>query len=293
MALRQFSRLVRFVPTTEPAKVLIGQPAEDGLDIGVALRQSREVKVHVFSGLSVLNPGQRTGETAVVSHILSPLDISEVGTIRCIGLNYKSHAAEVGLDIPTVPTLFLKPSTAIGNPWPSITPLPKLTQVDDCGDYEAELAVVIGKAAKNVTKEEAMEYVLGYTAANDISSRTSQFGQSQWCFSKGFDGSCPLGPALVSKDLVPDPSIFHISGLKKDQVLQDCGVHDLIFDIPTLVSFLSQGTTLLPGTVILTGTPAGVGVGRQPKVTISDGDEFSVEILPHIGTLVSTFKNES
>ncbi|CAG1973251.1 unnamed protein product [Fusarium graminearum] len=230
MALRQFSRLVRFISTTEPAKVLIGQPAEDDLDIGVALRQSREVKVHVFSGLSVLKPGQKTGETAVI---------------------------------------------------------------DDCGDYEAELAVVIGRAAKNVTKEEAMEYVLGYTAANDISSRTSQFGQSQWCFSKGFDGSCPLGPALVSKDLVPDPSMFNIRGLKKDQVLQDCGADDLIFDIPTLISFLSQGTTLLPGTVILTGTPAGVGVGRQPKVTISDGDEFSVEILPHIGTLVSTFKNES
>ncbi|WXC58174.1 hypothetical protein SNK03_004072 [Fusarium graminearum] len=223
MALRQFSRLVRFISTTEPAKVLIGQPAEDDLDIGVALRQSREVKVHVFSGLSVLKPGQKTGETAVVSRILSPLDSTEVGTIRCIGLNYKSHAAEVGLDIPTVPTLFLKPSTSIGNPWPSITPLPKLTQIDDCGDYEAELAVVIGRAAKNVTKEEAMEYVLGYTAANDISSRTSQFGQSQWCFSKGFDGSCPLGPALVSKDLVPDPSMFNIRGLKKDQVLQDCG----------------------------------------------------------------------
>ncbi|UZP36661.1 hypothetical protein NXS19_004477 [Fusarium pseudograminearum] len=164
MALRQFS---------QPAKVLIGQPAEDGLDNGVALRQSREVKVHVFSGLSVLNPGQKTGETADVSRILSPLDSSETGTIRCIGLNYKSHAAEVGLDIPTVPTLFLKPSTSIGNPWPSITPLPKLTQIDDCGDYKAELAVVIGRAAKNVIKEEAMEYVLGYTAANDISSRTS------------------------------------------------------------------------------------------------------------------------
>ncbi|RGP70114.1 fumarylacetoacetate hydrolase family [Fusarium sporotrichioides] len=292
MALRQFSRLVRFIPTTEPAKVLIGQPIEDDLDIGVALRQSHEVKVHVFSGVSVLDPGQKTGETTVVSRLLSPLASSEVGTIRCIGLNYKSHAAEVGLDIPTVPTLFLKPSTSIGNPWPSVTPLPKLTQADDCGDYEAELAVVIGKAAKNVTKDEAMEYVLGYTAANDISSRTSQFGQSQWCFSKGFDGSCPLGPALVYKNLVPDPSIFHIRGLKKDQVLQDCGADDLIFDIPTLVSFLSQGTTLLPGTVILTGTPAGVGVGRKPKVTISDGDEFSVEILPHIGTLVSTFKNE-
>ncbi|KAL6922257.1 hypothetical protein FSST1_006283 [Fusarium sambucinum] len=293
MALRQFSRLVRFISTTEPAKVLIGQPEKDDLDIGIALRQSREVKVHVFSGRSVLNPGEKTGETAVVSRVLSPLDTSEVGTIRCIGLNYKSHASEVGLDIPTVPTLFLKPSTSIGDPWPSVTPLPKLTQVDDCGDYEAELAVVIGKAAKNVTKEEAMEYVLGYTAANDISSRTSQFGQSQWCFSKGFDGSCPLGPSLVSKDLVPDPSIFHIRGLKKDQVLQDCGADDLIFDIPTLISFLSQGTTLLPGTVILTGTPAGVGIGRKPKVTISDGDEFSVEILPHIGTLVNTFKNEA
>jgi 2-keto-4-pentenoate hydratase/2-oxohepta-3-ene-1,7-dioic acid hydratase in catechol pathway len=99
-----------------------------------------------------------------------------------------------------------------------------LTQVDDCGDYEAELVVVIGKSAKNVTKEQAMDYVLGYTAANDVSSRTSQFAQSQWCFSKGFDGSCPLGPALVSTELMPDPSKFHIRGLKGTQVLQDSGV---------------------------------------------------------------------
>ena len=93
--------------------------------------------------------------------------------------------------------------------------------MDDCGDYEAELAVVIGKSAKNVFKDEAMDYILGYTAANDVSSRTSQFAQSQWCFSKGFDGSCPLGPVLISKEIMPDPSKFRMRGLKGAQVLQD------------------------------------------------------------------------
>ncbi|KAM0552375.1 hypothetical protein ACHAPJ_007935 [Fusarium lateritium] len=224
MALSWFSRLVRFISTADPAKILIGQPEQDDVDVGIALRQNHEVKVHVFSGSSVLDPGQRTGDTATISRLLSPLANSEVGTVRCIGLNYKHHAAEVGLDLPTLPTVFLKPSTSIGDPWPSVTHLPKLTQVDDCGDYEAELVAVIGKSAKNVTKEEAMDYVLGYTAANDVSSRTSQFAQSQWCFSKGFDGSCPLGPALVSKDVVPDPSTFHIRGLKGSQVLQDSAV---------------------------------------------------------------------
>ncbi|WZH39110.1 5-carboxymethyl-2-hydroxymuconate isomerase [Fusarium acuminatum] len=138
-----------------------------------------------------------------------------------------------------------------------------------------------------------MDYVLGYTAANDVSSRTIQFAQSQWCFSKGFGGSCPLGPALVSKELMPGPSKFHIRGLRGTEVLQDSGVDDLIFDIPTLVRFLSQGTTLAPGTVVLTGTPAEVGIGRKPKVPIGDGDEFSVEVLPHIGTLVNTLKMNS
>ncbi|CAG7556513.1 unnamed protein product, partial [Fusarium equiseti] len=291
--LKLFTGLVRFVPVADPTKVLIGQPQQDDVDVGMALYQNHEVKVYVFSGRSVLDPGQKTGDTAIVSRLLSPLASSEVGTIRCIGLNYKNHAAEVGLDLPTIPTVFLKPNTSIGDPWPSVTPLPKLTQVDDCGDYEAELAVIIGKSAKNVSKDEAMDYILGYSAANDVSSRTSQFAQSQWCFSKGFDGSCPLGPALVSKEIMPDPSKFRMRGLKGAQVLQDSHIDDLIFNIPTLVSFLSQGTTLPPGTVILTGTPAGVGVGRKPKVTISDGDKFSVEILPHIGTLVNIFRNES
>ncbi|CBF75148.1 hypothetical protein AN3896.2 [Aspergillus nidulans FGSC A4] len=153
------------------------------------------------------------------------------------------------LDIPTVPTLFLKPSTSLGDPYPtSSTILPKITQEDGTGDYESEMAIIIGQDAKDVSEEEALDYVLGYTAANDISSRTSQMNQSQWCFSKGFDGACPLGPVV--------------------------------------------GTTLPAGTVILTGTPPGVGAAKNPKEFLRDGDEFRVELLPFVGTLVSKIKNQ-
>ncbi|EXJ94416.1 hypothetical protein A1O1_02810 [Capronia coronata CBS 617.96] len=284
--------LVRFVPRSDPSKVLIGQPEDDNLDIGVALRKGQEVPVKVFSGTSVLSPGQDTGISAIIDRVLSPLSVSEVGTIRCIGLNYKQHAAEVNMALPTVPTVFMKPNTSLGDPWPAPTVLPKLSQLDDCADYEAELAVVIGKAAKNVSEADAMDYVLGYTACNDISSRSSQFAQSQWSFSKGFDGACPIGPALVSPSLIPDPSKLHVRGLKNGEVLQDCGTDDLIFSVPKLISFLSQSTTLPPGTLIVTGTPAGVGIVRKPKVTLKAGDEFAVEIKPYIGTLINTFENE-
>ncbi|CAG9988184.1 unnamed protein product [Clonostachys byssicola] len=293
MALLRFSRLVRFVPRSDTAKILIGQPVSQHIDVGLALYQGAEVQAEVFSGTSVLMPGEATGNVEIMSRVLSPLASSEVGTIRCIGLNYKQHAEEVKLEIPTVPTVFLKPNTALCDPWPAPTVLPKLSQIDDCADYEAELAVIIGKSAKNVTEAEAMEYVLGYTAANDISSRTSQFNTSQWCFSKGFDGSCPLGPTIVSTSLIPDPSQLHIRGLKNGKVLQDCGLDDLIFSIPKIVSFLSQSSTLPAGTVIITGTPAGVGAGKSPKVTIKHGDTYSVELQPFIGTLISVFENEA
>jgi len=288
-----FKRLVRFVPRSDSSKILIGQPQDDNVDVGIALRKGQDVPVSVFSGSSVLSPGQDTGNSAIIDRVLSPLSMSEVGTIRCIGLNYKQHAAEVGMSLPTVPTVFMKPNTSLGDPWPAPTVLPKITQTDDCGDYESELAVVLGKTAKNVSESDAMDYVLGYTACNDISSRTSQFAQSQWSFSKGFDGACPLGPTLVSPDLIPDPCRLRVRGVKNGRdVLQDCGTDDLIFSIPKLISFLSQGTTLPAGTVIITGTPAGVGIVRKPKVTIKEGDEFHVEILPYIGTLVSVFENE-
>ncbi|OJZ83016.1 hypothetical protein ASPFODRAFT_49678 [Aspergillus luchuensis CBS 106.47] len=288
-----FTRLVRFIPVFSPEVILIGEPVQHDLDVGSALYHGEPVYVHVFSGASVLDCGRKTGATEQVLRLLSPMSRAEIGSIRCIGLNYVSHAQEMSLPLPQVPTVFLKPSTALCDPWPASSILPKITQRDHTGDYESELAVVIGRDAKNVSPEHAMDYVLGYTAANDVSSRTSQNNQSQWCFSKGFDTSCPLGPALVSKDLVPDIGKLHISGMKNGQLMQDCDISDLIFDVAELVSFLSQGTTLPAGTVILTGTPPGVGAGQEPKAFLKHGDEFAVEIKPYIGTLITKFEDEA
>ncbi|KAK7186466.1 homoprotocatechuate catabolism bifunctional isomerase/decarboxylase [Paraphaeosphaeria sporulosa] len=292
MAIPSFTRLVRFVPKSDTSKIYIGEPESDTVDVGVALREGQQVSAFLWSGSSVLSPGTKTGYSEIIGQLLSPVAATEVGTIRCIGLNYVQHAKELAVELPTVPTVFLKPSTALGDPWPARTVLPALTQKSDTGDYESELAIVLGKDCKNVSEEEGLDYVLGYTACNDISSRASQFAQSQWCFSKGFDGSCPIGPTIVSKSLIPDPSTLRIRGLKNGDVKQDCGTDDLIFSIAKLISFLSQGTTLPAGTVIITGTPAGVGAGCTPKVTIREGDEFAVEILPHIGTLFNVFENE-
>ncbi|CAG7972871.1 unnamed protein product [Penicillium salamii] len=287
-----FSRLVRFVPKSNPAKVLIGEPVDPKLDVGLALYQGQEVAVRPFSGTSVLNPGQVTDATETISRILSPLAQSEVGTIRCIGLNYASHAKEMSLPIPDVPTLFMKPSSSLADPWPAPTVLPKITQQDNTGDYESEMVIVIGRDAKDVPESEALDYVLGYTAANDVSSRTSQMNQSQWSFSKGFDGACPIGPVLASAALIPDVSKLQIRGLKSGRVMQDCPLTDLIFSVPQLISFLSQGTTLPAGTIILTGTPPGVGAAKNPKEFIKVGDEFAVELLPHIGTLINKIEHQ-
>ncbi|EEY15973.1 fumarylacetoacetate hydrolase domain-containing protein 2A [Verticillium alfalfae VaMs.102] len=221
MSLPSFQRLVRFIPKSNDLKVLIGEPESATIDVGIALRKGQDVPVFVWSGSSVLSPGTKTTQREVVDKVLSPVAPHEVGTIRCIGLNYVQHAKELDAPIPTVPTVFLKPSTSLASPWPTPTLLPAITQADDTGDYESELAVIIGRACKNVSETEALDYVLGYTACNDVSSRASQFAQSQWCYSKGFDGSCPIGPAIVSKELISDPAALHIRGLKNGEVMQD------------------------------------------------------------------------
>ncbi|PGH27560.1 hypothetical protein AJ80_00802 [Polytolypa hystricis UAMH7299] len=293
MSSQQFQiGLVRFVPKSDSSKILIGEPVDPDVDVGLAVYQGKEVAVKTFSGTSIVNYGQRTEALEVIDRVLSPLTRDEVGTIRCIGLNYVNHANEVKMALPTVPPVFLKPATSLADPWPAPSILPKITQADNTGDYEAEMVIVIGRDAKNVSEADALQYVLGYTAANDISSRTSQFAQSQWCFSKGFDTSCPIGPVVVSPSLVPDPSKLHIRGLKNNQVLQDSSLDDLIFTVPQLISFLTQGTTLPAGTIILTGTPGGVGVARNPKEYLKAGDEFAVALLPHVGTLITKFENE-
>ncbi|KAK4099638.1 hypothetical protein N658DRAFT_498119 [Parathielavia hyrcaniae] len=287
-----FDRLVRFVPKDDDNSILIGEPSDSSVDVGAAVRKGEDVQVKVYSGKSVLHAGSPTGKTAVIGRILSPVTQEEAGTIRCIGLNYTKHALEAKMEIPNIPTVFLKPSTSLADPYPAPTIIPKHTIASKSADYEAELAVVIGKEAKNVSEAGALDYVLGYTASNDISSRTSQFAQTQWCYSKGFDGACPIGPVLVNKKLVPDVGALHLRGLKNGQVMQQSPLTDLIFAVPQIVSFLSQGTTLPKGTVIITGTPAGVGFAKKPQELLQDGDEFVVEILPHIGSLYNVMQNE-
>jgi len=201
----------------------------------------------------------------------------EPRAILCIGLNYRGHAAESGAQIPQTPVVFMKnPSAAVGHEEPIVRPAV-------CGDeldWEAELAVVIGKACRDVPRELALTHVLGYTAANDVSARLWQHdkGGGQWVRGKSFDTFAPMGPVLVTADECPYPNRLAIRTILNDEVVQESTTADMVFDVPELVRFLSQDTTLLPGTIILTGTPAGVGWARQPRRTLQAGDVVSVEV---------------
>jgi 2-keto-4-pentenoate hydratase/2-oxohepta-3-ene-1,7-dioic acid hydratase in catechol pathway len=161
-------------------------------------------------------------------------------------------------------------------------------------DYECELAVVIGKASRNVSREKALDYVLGYTCANDVSARDwqKQFGGGQWCRGKTFDTFCPLGPWLVTPDEIPNPNALKIRTRVNGELLQDSTTEDMIFDVPRLIEFLSGSTTLLPGTVILTGTPQGVGMARNPPRWLKAGDMVSEEV-ERIGTLTNPVMDET
>ncbi len=224
-----------------------------------------------------------TDETASVAKFLAPV---EPANIFCIGLNYREHAAESGAQVPESPVVFMKPTSALTNPNDPIR-LPAC-QNDEEVDYECELAVVIGREARNVSEAEALDYVLGYTCGHDVSARHWQLkrGGGQWIRGKGFDTFCPLGPVLVTSDEIPDPQTLSIKTILNGQTMQDHTTGDMIFSVAQLISFLSQDTTLLPGTAILTGTPQGVGFARKPPVWLKPGDEVVIEI-EKIGRLVN------
>jgi 2-keto-4-pentenoate hydratase/2-oxohepta-3-ene-1,7-dioic acid hydratase in catechol pathway len=207
-------------------------------------------------------------------------------TIWCIGMNYRRHAAETGAAPPPVPVVFAKGINAIQNPGDPIE-IPRVAASDEV-DYECELAVVIGRKCKNVLRERALEYVLGYTCANDVSARDWQLkkGGSQWCRGKTFDTFAPLGPCLVTRDDIPDPNQLRIQTILNGEPMQDWRTDDMIFDVPALIEFLSASTTLPPGTVIMTGTPHGVGMARKPPRWLQPGDTVSV-VIENIGTLTN------
>jgi len=189
-------------------------------------------------------------------------------------------------------SFFFKNSNALQNPGDPIV-IPSVALDPQEVDYEVELAIVIGKPCRNVKKENALDYVLGYTVANDVSARKWQInrGGSQWCFGKSFDTFCPLGPAIVSKTVIPDPNKLTLNCVLNGETVQNSNTADMIFDVPTILEFLSQGTTLAPGTVILTGTPEGVGFARKPPVWLTHGDSVTVEI-EKIGKLTNPVINE-
>jgi 2-keto-4-pentenoate hydratase/2-oxohepta-3-ene-1,7-dioic acid hydratase in catechol pathway len=193
--------------------------------------------------------------------------------IVCVGLNYKAHAAEGGVDLPKAPLLFGKLSNTFVGEGDAIVLPPDVGHVD----AEAELAIVIGERASRVPKERAFDVVAGYTCANDVSARDAQFGDGQWFRGKGFDTFCPVGPRVVPAGEL-DPSDVRIQQRLNGEALQDSRTSDLIFDVPTLVHYVTQAITLEPGDLILTGTPQGVGVHREPKVALADGDVVEIEI---------------
>lgn len=229
-----------------------------------------------------------TNETATVAKLLAPIAPAQ---ILCIGLNYRQHAAETGAKIPERPILFVKGVNATQHPGDPIY-VPQHLRSDET-DYECELAVVIGRACKNVSRANALSYVLGYTCCNDVSARDHQIklGGGQWCRGKFFDSFAPLGPRLVTPDEVPNPNALRISTRLNGQTVQDSNTSDMIFDVPTLIEYLSGSTTLVPGTVILTGTPQGVGMAAKPPRWLKPGDVVEIEI-EKIGVLRNPVENE-
>ena len=196
-----------------------------------------------------------TDQVADVRLLLAPLAREDVRTVRCLGLNYEQHAKEAKMPIPKYPVLFYKPVTALTGPFDNI-PVPAPAQDVEGLDYECELVAVIGKEARDVTESRALNYVLGYAVGNDVSHREWQLkrGGGQWALGKGFDGWAPFGPGIVSSALIKDPQALRISTKLNGKIVQDSSTKDMIFGLAKTISFLSQGTTLLPGDVIFTGT---------------------------------------
>jgi 2-keto-4-pentenoate hydratase/2-oxohepta-3-ene-1,7-dioic acid hydratase in catechol pathway len=216
---------------------------------------------------------QPTGKGAEVKRRLAP--VAPTNLIG-IGLNYRRHAEESGAKIPERPIVFIKLLNSLQHPGDPIV-LPSSSQEVD---YECELAVVIGKNCRNVPPEKALSYVFGYTCANDVSARDWQlkWGGGQWCRGKSFDTFCPLGPVLVTADEISNPNDLNIQTILNGDIVQDWNTNDMIFDVPTLISFLSQDSTLTAGTVILTGTPHGVGMAAKPPRYLRPGDIVSISI---------------
>lgn len=268
----EITRIIRFV--AEDGKTYYGEEPSEGGSTAT-----------VLSGDLYDGSLARTSEQRKVCKLLAPVVPTD---IFCIGLNYMKHyeesAKKRGIPLPDRPVIFMKPSSSLAHPGQDIW-MPQIEHGEQF-DWEVELTIVIGKECKNVTKEEALDYVLGYTVGNDVSSRHWQknAGGGQWIKGKSFDTFCPLGPVLVTRKEIPDPQKLRVVTRVNGATQQNCDTADMIFTCAECVAWLSDNMTLLPGAVIMTGTPEGVATGRTPPNWLKVGDVVECEV-PGIGVL--------
>jgi 2-keto-4-pentenoate hydratase/2-oxohepta-3-ene-1,7-dioic acid hydratase in catechol pathway len=242
--------------------------------------------------LQVLHAAYRAAdqpETVALSSVELLAPVPRPGKIVAAGVNYATHAAEGKRDAPDHPVLFAKLPTSVIGHGAEIRWSPELTQAVD---FEAELAVVIGKTCRRVDESAALAYVAGYTCLNDVSARDLQYSDKQFVRAKSLDTFCPIGPWLVTADEITDPQALRVRCLVNGEVMQDASTAEMIFGVAALVSFCSQAFTLEPGDVIATGTPSGVGWFRDPKRLLKDGDEVVIDI-EHVGRLVNRCREET
>jgi 2-keto-4-pentenoate hydratase/2-oxohepta-3-ene-1,7-dioic acid hydratase in catechol pathway len=266
-------KIVRFISEDNQTELGLYNPEQP--------REAKIIRGNIFSDFEV------TSKQMKIKSFLSPVIPSN---ILALGLNYRRHADETKMAYPEIPVIFIKATTSItGHLSPILLPAAGPEKVD----YEAELAVIIGKKIKNISSSEAKDCILGYTCANDVSARDWQMEKQakQWARGKSFDTFCPLGPYLVTRDEIPDPDRLRIRTILNGRTLQDSSTADMIFNVASIVSDLSRSMTLLPGTVILTGTAEGVGFTRQPPVYLQDGDTVVIDI-ESIGQLENSVKKE-
>lgn len=258
------------------AWALLGEPHRGGLREMLAADRLEDLRA-------------RLGDTGAPSHPLAAVallpPITDPEKIVCIGLNYGKHAAEGGMEVPKAPTIFGKYRNALAAPGATVQLPANSRKVD----YEAEVAFVVGRRARDVPEAEALEYIAGYTLLNDLSARDLQFSTPQWMSGKVFDGSAPCGPALVTPEEAGPADAIEIRLTLNGEEMQNASTADLIFSMPALLSHLSGLMTLEPGDVVSTGTPEGVGSVREPRVWLADGDEIVIE-SPTLGRLATTLK---
>ncbi|MGA3047042.1 MAG: fumarylacetoacetate hydrolase family protein [Terracidiphilus sp.] len=228
----------------------------------------------IAAGITTISPNSDVCLTHRFSDVTLHAPLSNPPRVFAIGLNYRDHAIESGMAIPTTPVVFFKLPTAIVGPGESIV-LPKNSTQPD---YEAELAFVIGKGGYRIPASAWRDHVYGYTIVNDVSARDVQFATTQWSLSKSFPTFCPIGPAIVTADEIADPHELNISLTIDGEQLQNSNTRELVFKIPELVEYLSSITPLLPGDIVSTGTPPGVGLGRTPKRWLKPGETVTITI---------------